>query len=1650
MKNNNPNKPRSGIPALPADLAPLPLFSRETRTVFRAGSGGKGGKGRRTRKGSVLILVVAILVLLALMGTAYITSTRNDRAASTVAGSATSVDTVAQGIIDTLKSRLANERLQAPIPTGSTLSYTGLTLANPITGFAARGTNGTLSTFSGSTLVASRVPTLSSTNSGSFPGDSTGKLVGWFSITSPLDGTGLGNPGQFENPMAGVNVTATFGTTSVTAAMSTNTWWGRSVVSRTNVQAGSVKAANGQVYPAFLVAASTDNFSGSNVVTVAADADGDGIADSGLVRIGNIPSPQYGDVTFYYGLRVIDNNSAFNANTAWTSGQDLDFAGTGVRNNRLFPGAIALKESLLRSGSTGNTVDAVDDNTANFQAYRAGVYNTRNGDVALQGDNTPFGDYNPNNSYRASTLAQPYTRNDFTFTTQQELLWSQLGMRVSAPGMHGTNATSPTFAFQTFTLDEQAQLASRFVVAPYSAGDSFSTARLKRTPLEQLLPGSLYRLAVSGVTGYGYIPDKAYSPSAVGATSTMGTFDYSSSTWFGQNFDYEKPLAGANANPLTLANLRPLLVARNPVSQSTTFKPLPGSAVLASSVFTNDRMTPYVPYFDSTRAYLPGEVVFFSNSAAGVASGPRYYVNAHTQPINANITPSNTTVASDPSKVTAAIPWLEYTGPVVPTKVNVNTADFGDLWRAYYLAMSSDAIDPANSTNDSGALPYSRNGTISPFGEPYNGTTTTFDVLSTTPEELYRGMGFTRVAGYETLPPPALLEGDNANPTKLTAKLPAVTGTDTATQTGTTQTTYHPQRQFRSKLKDLATTGNAVIPPAEMVKLRAAQAAVNAEYLRKLNGASPTSTAQGHDDIVRRHIPLDIAFGAATGTVMAEVYSHGRNLYITEVYASTAAASGGGNYVALELHNPYPFPISLENYRLEVIERSQSAAVTTTGRPGKTLFTFGGGTNQTVPANGYVVIENTVGLYGPATAGTSGTYGGGVAATVRPPGTGMTGTNAGSASILAVPALEAALTSGGQELVLSRPMYADFDATGTLVCVSDANANSRVTGTIVTGQAGSEGTEYYVPVDSIDFAGVRTAGTTPDDSVDWPTAANPANTNTRNRHREYAYDYHYARDTNDWHFVYPGRYDGRSSMVGPKQQGMREALRRSVYKLTDGVIGTDEPEPIDDTSFTTPAPTFGAANTTSTYDQSLTIQIANVGFGGLNATVTNNSTNANRFPFGGLTRELDLLQIPFISPVRLRPTAALTPGNEYYIDVISLTQDAAFAEDSDTRDNAEENVGRFAPIVTPATTTAGSYFYDDPSNTGVPYIINEFSPDTRKQRYGWANKLLDHLTVRSARDFSMPMAKGAVATATVYSQDNYPLNSTGATTPPDNTPQPAPNSNATFDVPNQLSGYDAGIEGQININTAPLPVLSAVPWVNTGTVVNDRKDNIAIAKAIIAEREARGPFRSLFELNRVKGFRTMNQNDFKVATLLNISAWGTEPADVALGTNAAFTSIAFRTNDNGDFSPPSAGTYPSNMATPSPTYPGVYNATANTEGAPRNRNPVNDYEAQYLALTAVSNLLTTRSDTFTAYLVIEGWRNAGTPTATRVVQRRFAFILDRTGVASAIPAPLLNGDPGTAGAVNVSNSATFMPAPAGVALPRPIQNSIRVTPVPVP
>jgi hypothetical protein len=162
----------------------------------------------------------------------------------------------------------------------------------------------------------------------------------------------------------------------------------------------------------------------------------------------------------------------------------------------------------------------------------------------------------------------------------------------------------------------------------------------------------------------------------------------------------------------------------------------------------------------------------------------------------------------------------------------------------------------------------------------------------------------------------------------------------------------------------------------------------------------------------------------------------------------------------------------------------------------------------------------------------------------------------------------------------------------------------------------------------------------------------------------------------------------------------------------------------------------------------------------------------------------------------------------------------------------------------------------------------------------------------------------------------------------------------------------AATHGLINLNTANAKVIAQIPFTNTAAT------NQTIATAIVTHRETNGPFKNLFELHKV---------------MVN----GTRFQDVGSATTTPTLDPLF---GDGDVTP---------IADNTPTTGGT---GWNVDGV------AGDFEARYMMINRISNMVTFRSDSFTAYVLVQGWRNAGTSTPELVVQRRAALVIDRSSV----------------------------------------------------
>jgi hypothetical protein len=202
--------------------------------------------------------------------------------------------------------------------------------------------------------------------------------------------------------------------------------------------------------------------------------------------------------------------------------------------------------------------------------------------------------------------------------------------------------------------------------------------------------------------------------------------------------------------------------------------------------------------------------------------------------------------------------------------------------------------------------------------------------------------------------------------------------------------------------------------------------------------------------------------------------------------------------------------------------------------------------------------------------------------------------------------------------------------------------------------------------------------------------------------------------------------------------------------------------------------------------------------------------------------------------------------------------------------------------------------------------------------------------------------------------------------------------NADGAAPDQTNQDNVGVEGLININTASAQVLSLLPLVTKGDDPTGwAADCTQVAQNIVTYRNANGPFMSIYDLNEVTGFQNAN-GKITIGT-----------ANVPATTATTFTPGVDNTltSNNGLMTPPD------------PAFPSVTPTASN--------QLTEDFQSDNAVLSRISNMITTRSDTFTVYIVVEGWQNAilpgqtytpGSPLPQLKVVRHYAFIADRSAI----------------------------------------------------
>ena len=520
------------------------------------------------------------------------------------------------------------------------------------------------------------------------------------------------------------------------------------------------------------------------------------------------------------------------------------------------------------------------------------------------------------------------------------------------------------------------------------------------------------------------------------------------------------------------------------------------------------------------------------------------------------------------------------------------------------------------------------------------------------------------------------------------------------------------------------------------------------------------------------------------------------------------------------------------------------------------------------------------------------------------------------------------------------------------------------------------GTTPEVPVDCYDFTGLKL---TPPPAPPLPASATA---------------WHYVRITGNstkasrWKCIYPGIYDAsQGNSQNPRFIGTHVTTPYDP-DLTKNPAG-ELPDAITLINLTV------AEVTTGSYKNPFNgIQVCNTDMGGFNKFQPNTQ---RVFPYGGFARVGDVVQAPFIGSyvVESIPKTVVLKGvpipldnvRDAVLEMNPITVDTCFADDGDAdntgvgKDDKFEQIGRLCPMEDTANNiddySIYGYYRDTDPDVGNTKIPNPTKPPNITKsmwRYRFAIGALNQFTTVSNPESD-------------YFPNMSPNSWVGrpAGLPPIAVPN-APGGTAAT-----INKNEFGTEGLLNINTASWRMLAAMEMIprsqDPNGLVNaqlaklivryrDVDDGIArknAANTLFLPPQGHGAFTSLTELNRVF--------DPVVAT-------PTHTFQNALGLLPTVALPADPTHfEWGNYVPG-----PAHM----PVAPGVVDNL-----------PPNDWVLPSLMVTRISNLVTTRSDTFTAYVIVQGWRNAQTPFPELVVQRRLAILLDR----SALGLTNLNGGP---------------------------------------
>jgi hypothetical protein len=1554
---------------------------------------------RSTRRGSVLIIVVALLVMMALIGTAAISMARLDRYAATQQVTTVENEIIREAMLQQARndamialSRDNTGTMDSPYVynTGTNLMRVDqyLSARTPLISTDPSRTDITAVTplVGGDPTIACFWPALTKAT----PAVSTTQFASGY---KPFE-----SPWGFNSGTWGQCLYSDFDNDDPSITPRTSQRWipGSVTVQYSATYPDTTMQNKTRVFPAFYGLYKPDG-TGTYSVVLAGDADGDGIADGGTFRLTD--TPIRGE-HFYATIKIVDNNSAINPQIAWSRDRDYDANGNIITPNPnfgFFGGNVGFEE-MLEDKPDNTFVNGVardfdpsesklnGTNTALMAQYNNYRFNTGTtylgaGSIAV----TVPDSINP----------APVARKDYAFDSQTEAKDNGLDRRLKSPTYNSNALSSGTFQpYQALPASDATAFAYKF---------NFVNPTGSPGQLAQFLQNSLLYSAPNFTVD----PDKAwrfYPANPMDAGNTYNVW------WNEMDFSANATTAGAgkyktqDSKPRTirqyLQTLNPTL-DQPPVKQVAIFDwngdgaanntdpPYPG--MLPNTLTNSGTWTSGTPYrIDNIVKDNDTNTPFFS------------YISVYGDLSTGNNSGHDPMTAAS---MEAAPDFWEYQ-PYVSgnARTSVNTATFREIFRSYYNVMAE------GSTNNN--IPQAIWGT--------GGGTTTFTGWVQTNEGSVPPDYFNPSLYLDMYNPFYGREFNKGDTVNFEPKRPNGAPYPTPYDESRLRMFGSPIRDVRGgedaiaggaapRLFNSSTNKSLRLNPSQVMVLRSALAAINLVGMRDqgivVGGVVVTNNVLSRT-ITLYDTPTQTAPVAATPAPLprfqATVFSTARQPFITEVLAYNLKDPGTlpAGYVAIELYNPYPIPLNIGGWQIATLDRRNptTSAMTppatryppvgtvVTGQNNTTVnpppddganmvyrpLTVGASgvgipANTTIPANGYVVLEN----YSPtAFAADSATE-----AKVRPP-LAVVPPGAGDvyisnlSEVMADPTTTGANAVTGSEFVLLRPRRGD----GLPTKSEDwyGNGHIPVYDKFDEGSATAPNLADWVPIDSYDFSGMELSGTT-------TTGMN------RLHYIRASYDPTKAAATQgaQWRCVYPGRYNGNQYQA--RQQGTEISLEN-----VDFTAGTESVTPSH-------AITLGSGDRYSSFElglvtppatspdfptaQNFTIPLCDLDWPGYNPLINVEVSPAvlnpqpYKWPYGGFARTGDIMKVPFIGAYVLReveqstagtyppgmpdpgqllgakfgatnpapnanPPRMITNPNEYLLEVNPVTMDSVFAEDSSTFQNETEDVGRFCP-----------------RGANMTLVVSDY--------YSWASDLFDYFTVtHNQSDDYMPN----------FSPLQY-WRLTGVY------PQRVGNDGATPDNATEGGEDTVATQGLININTAPADVLDMVPMVldpATGKV--KEPDNRRLADAIVAYRSntadlTKGPFKTLFDLNKVA--------DPAVASPVPTTpgfqnAWG----------NIDFTSTGTDPGDGqGDYSP--------------------YDPTASANNLMVGGQPVttdgvrNDFEERYLQISRLSNLLTTRSDSFNVYVLVQSWKNIGAGSNIPPMltwEKRIAFTADRSSL----------------------------------------------------